>query len=79
VHDPGETGWFELAAILKRDRVAYVLVLNKLAAGTKPQFADEDVAKLMKVSSSTIGRSYRRFSKFRGELQDKSEGEDEDA
>lgn len=78
VHGPGATGWFELAANLRRDRVAYAEVRRRVAARTKPEFAYEEVAKLMNISASTTGRSYRRFAKLRNEL-DKSEHEDGDA
>jgi hypothetical protein len=78
VHNPGKTGWFELAANLKRDRAAYVEVRRRVAAMTKPEFAYVEVAKLMNISASTAGRSYRLFTKLRNEL-DKSEGEDGDA
>jgi hypothetical protein len=78
VHGPGETGWFELATNLRRDRAAYVEVLRRMEAKIKPAFAYEEAAKLMNISASTAGRSYRLFAKLRNEL-DKSEGEDGDA
>jgi hypothetical protein len=76
VHGPGETGCFELATNLKRDRVAYATVVRKLEARIKSEFAYEEVATLMNTSSSTVGRAYRRFAKWRGELDDQSGSED---
>jgi len=79
-HARGKTGWFKQAAMLVLGRAEYVRVRGKLENRIKkrikilPVYGDEATAKR---SASTIGRSYRWFTKFREEAGDQSEGEDE--
>jgi hypothetical protein len=63
---PGRGGWFKHATMLERDRTIYLAVGDELEAGTKLDFAYDEVAKALGVSRSTIVRAWLRIKKLNG-------------
>ncbi len=72
----GNGGWFKHATMLQRDRAIYLEIRRKLDAGSKLDFAYDDVAKMQKISRSTIVRTFLRVAKLNDETGVKSEGQD---
>ena len=64
---PGRGGWFKHATMLERDRTVYLAVGDELEAGTKLDFAYDEVAKALGVSRSTIVRAWLRIKKLNDE------------
>jgi hypothetical protein len=62
----GNSGCFKHATMLQRDRTIYLEVRKRLDAGSKLDFAYDDVAKMLNVSRSTIVRAFLRFTKLSG-------------
>jgi hypothetical protein len=67
---PGRGGWFKHATMLERDRTIYLAVSDELEAGTKLDFAYDEMAKALDVSRSTIVRAWLRIKKLNGETAD---------
>jgi hypothetical protein len=63
---PGQGGWFKHATMLKRDRTIYSAVGDELEAGSKLDFAYDEVARALCVSRSTIVRAWLRIKKLNG-------------
>jgi hypothetical protein len=71
---PGQGGWFKRATMLEWDRDIYFAVRERVAAGTKLDFAYDDVARALNLSRSTGVRSYLRISRLNGD--DAQDGEE---